>query len=104
MLYQLPSGKVINISVEEFLSMSDQELQDLSAGNLGYYTTSPWDGSAIKNNKKVKKSSNIDKSLDYTEDSDEIIIHSTTISIITIDDVISYEQEDDNASEEADDT
>jgi hypothetical protein len=30
MQYQLPSGKVIYLSTEEFLSMSDQELHDLT--------------------------------------------------------------------------
>lgn len=29
MLYQLPSGKVINISLEEYLSLSDRELHNL---------------------------------------------------------------------------
>jgi len=106
MLYQLPSGKVINISVEEFLSMSDQDLQDLSAGNLGYYASSPWDDSAIKNKKKIKDPSNIDKGIDYTEENEEVQISIptciATLTIITIDNSPSYEEED--ASEEAEDT
>ena len=103
MLYQLSNGRVINISVEEYLNMSDQDLQDLSAGCLGHYSTSPWDGSAIKNSKKIKEQSDIDKDIDYTEENDEIQISVpgclATLTIITVDDITSYEQED--ASEEA---
>lgn len=102
MLYQLPDGRVINLSVEEYLGMSDQELQSLSATNLGRYATSPWDGSAIKNKKKIQEFGNVDKSIDYTEDSDEIVIHSTTLTIITIDDINSSSEEE--GSEELEDS
>ena len=102
MLYQFPDGRVINLSVEEYLSMSDQELQSLAATNLGRYATSPWDGSAIKNKKKIQESDDIDKGIDYTEESDEIVIHSTTLTIITIDEINSSSEEDN--SEELEDT
>ena len=106
MQYQLPDGRVIYLSVEEYLSMSDQELQNLSASRLGSYATSPWDDSAIKNKKRTKESIDIDKDIDYTEESEEIPISISpclaTLTIITIDDITSYEEED--ASEEAEDT
>jgi hypothetical protein len=35
MLYQLPSGKVIYLSVEEFLSMGDREFHELTNGGFG---------------------------------------------------------------------
>jgi hypothetical protein len=35
MLYQLPNGKVIQITIEEYLSLSDQELNDIT--RTGYY-------------------------------------------------------------------
>jgi len=35
MLYQLPSGKVVYLSTEEFLSMSDQDLHDLTNSGAG---------------------------------------------------------------------
>lgn len=35
MLYQLPNGKVINISVEAYLRMSDDDLRYLNEGNFG---------------------------------------------------------------------
>lgn len=38
MLYQLPNGKVINISIETYLKMSDDDLRYLSEGNYGSST------------------------------------------------------------------
>ena len=35
MIYQLPSGKCIEISVEYYLKLSDDELQDYVAANAG---------------------------------------------------------------------
>ena len=35
MLYQLPSGKVIYLSIEEYLNMSDLELHQLVHSGLG---------------------------------------------------------------------
>ncbi len=108
MLYQLPDGRVINLSVEDYLSMSDQELQNLSASNLGRYATSPWDGSAIKKSNKEKKKFDIDKSIDFNEDNDEvqasITIHSTILSIITVDEINSSIFFEEDNSEELEDT
>lgn len=35
MLYQLPNGKVINISIETYLRMSDDDLRFLNESNYG---------------------------------------------------------------------
>jgi len=104
MLYQLPNGKTINLSIEEYLSLTDQDIQDLMALNFGDYISSPWADSAIKKSHKEKKSKDIDKSIDYTEDSDEIVIQSTTFTIITVDDIESSEIAEDDSSEELQDT
>ena len=47
MLYQLPTGKVIEISTEQFLEMSDEELEYLIAYN-GDNLEDPWFGSILK--------------------------------------------------------
>jgi hypothetical protein len=47
MLYQLPNGKVVNISVDEYLNLTDQDIQALVALNFGEYATSYWFGSCI---------------------------------------------------------
>ena len=48
MLYQLPNGKVISITIEEYISLTDEDVQDLVALNAGKHPTSHWHGSAIK--------------------------------------------------------
>lgn len=47
MLYQLPNGKVIEISTEQYLEMSDEELEYLIAYNYGEVMEDPWFGSVL---------------------------------------------------------
>lgn len=35
MIYQLPNGKIINISIEAYLRMSDEDLRYLDESNFG---------------------------------------------------------------------
>jgi hypothetical protein len=48
MIYQMPNGRILNISIEEFLSMSDEELGYLDSIDCGESITSPWYGSTLK--------------------------------------------------------
>lgn len=73
MIYQLPTGKIIYITVEQFLELSDEELDLLVKQNIGEYARSPWIDSIISNKKKSKEDQEeIDCSIDYTEESEEI--------------------------------
>ena len=47
MLYQLPTGKVIEISTEQFIDMTDEELEYLIAYNYGDSLENPWFGSVL---------------------------------------------------------
>jgi hypothetical protein len=47
MLYQLPNGKVIEISTEQYIEMSDEELEYLIAYNYGDVLENPWFGSVL---------------------------------------------------------
>lgn len=47
MLYQLPNGKVIEISTEQFIEMTDEELEYLIAYNYGEVQENPWHGSVL---------------------------------------------------------
>jgi len=47
MFYQLPNGKVIEISTEQFVEMSDEELEYLIAYNYGDSIENPWHGSIL---------------------------------------------------------
>jgi hypothetical protein len=104
MLYQLPNGKVIHLSVEEYLSLSDQDIQDLSASNLGDYATSPWTDSAIRKPRKNQEHKDVDKRIDYQEESDEIVIQSVSLTTFTIDEINSSEITEEDNSQELEDT
>jgi hypothetical protein len=45
MIYQLPNGKIINISIEAYLRMSDEDLRYINESNFGSNVedTSPFD-------------------------------------------------------------
>jgi hypothetical protein len=47
MLYQLPNGKVIEISLDDYLEMTDIDFQNIMAFNLGEHINNPWVNSAI---------------------------------------------------------
>lgn len=47
MIYQLPNGKCIEISTEQFVEMSDEELEYLIAYNYGDVVENPWHGSIL---------------------------------------------------------
>ena len=77
MWYQLKSGRVIQISLEQYLELTDEELEDslqyLVAMNQGDYIHNPWHGSVTRIKKKQKKEEEIhDASIDYSEDEEEM--------------------------------
>lgn len=55
MLYQLPNGRVINITVEQYLSMSDNDIQYLSSSNAGESIHNPFTSSALDENSTEKQ-------------------------------------------------
>lgn len=68
MLYQLPSGRTISISLDDFLSMSDQELNQLSNRGLGEAIQDPFYDSNAVSRKKVKaKSNDLDFEQEYED-------------------------------------
>jgi hypothetical protein len=99
-MYQLPSGKVIYLTLEEYLDLSDQDLQDLIGTNIGAYPTSIWEGSSIKS--RAEKI-NVKNELDYKEDSEEVQNCHDIISIdsLTIDEIESMEDQDDSSEEDS---
>jgi hypothetical protein len=56
MLYQLPTGRVIEISTEQYLEMSDEELEYLIAYNYGDTLEDPWFGSVLHKKEPVTHS------------------------------------------------
>ncbi len=78
MLYNLPGGKTINISVEQFLSMTDDDIQYMVANNFGGSIRDPFTDSGIKRSEK--------KELLFDEEEDE-----EDDDTIIFDDTIDYE-------------
>lgn len=60
--YQLPNGKVVQMSVDEYFSLSDKDIQYLLSINAGDYISNPWTGSVI-----TKKGLTPDEDLDVEE-------------------------------------
>jgi hypothetical protein len=52
MLYQLPNGKVIHLSIEEYLDLTDLDIQYLMSIDYGDTVLDPFSGSAINSNAK----------------------------------------------------
>ena len=71
MLYQLPSGKVIYLSLEEYLSLSDKELHELA--HSGYGDNPSYNFSFSSGTKVEKEPPVINKQseLDYTPERDD---------------------------------
>ena len=54
MLYQLPSGKVVHLSIEEYLSLTDLDIQFLMSIDYGEHILDPVTGSAVERNTREK--------------------------------------------------
>lgn len=54
MLYQLQNGKVIQLSIEEYLAMTDSDIQYLISIDFGEHIIDPFLGSAVEKNSKNK--------------------------------------------------
>jgi hypothetical protein len=54
MLYQLPNGKVIYLSVEQYLDLTDLDVQYLMSIDYGDHIVNPFTDSAISKNTKEK--------------------------------------------------
>ena len=54
MLYQLSNGKVIYLTIEQFLELTDLDVQYLMSLNAGEYALNPFTDSAIVENTKEK--------------------------------------------------
>jgi hypothetical protein len=87
MLYQLPNGKVIEISTEQYIEMSDEELEYLIAYNYGDNLEDPWFGSVLNKREPIT----------YTEETPDILPDLTNIPDT---DKINYSDIDYNPDEE----
>lgn len=54
MLYQLPNGKCVHLSIEEYLNLTHEDIQYLMAGDYGDHIVNPFKGSAIDTKTRSK--------------------------------------------------
>ena len=66
MLYQLPNGKCVEISVEQYLRMSDEELDMYMAFNSGEEVNDPFALSVLRHGPSVEKVE--DDDLDFIQE------------------------------------
>jgi hypothetical protein len=52
--YQLPNGKVVHLSIEEYLDLTDEDVQYLMSIDYGEHIRDPFSGSAVSKNTKEK--------------------------------------------------
>lgn len=48
MLYNLKNGKTINLTLEQFLKMSDSDYSELEGENIGYFVEDPFYDSVLE--------------------------------------------------------
>jgi hypothetical protein len=73
MIYQLPTGKIVYISLEVYLDLTEADIQFMIAHANGNSPNNPFHGSAMKGFKEeaTKPVDSHDKSIDYWADDDE---------------------------------
>lgn len=67
MLYQLPNGKVVEISTEQYLEMSDEDFEYLIAYNYGEVVEDPWFGSSLNKQDNSQKEDVSESITDLTD-------------------------------------
>ena len=70
MIYQLPNGKVIEISIEQYIELSDEELEYLIAYNYGETLEDPWFGSVLSKGEQASTEI-LEIQLDLTDTPDD---------------------------------
>lgn len=88
MLYQLPNGKTIYLTIEEFLSLTDQDIQYLVSVDCGEAILNPFRGSATVDKSQPEK----EYDFDYLINDEENEPYSNTITLgdddVLFDDII----------------
>ncbi len=67
MLYQLPNGKVIHMSIEDYLSLTDDDVRFLVSVNAGETIINPFQGSVLQDNIKDDIEYDEEEVLDETD-------------------------------------
>ena len=71
MNYQLPNGKVIYISIDEYLSMTDEDIQYFIASDYGDTIVNPFSGSAVDTKGKPSDNEELRDFSGFSNDDEE---------------------------------
>jgi hypothetical protein len=75
MIYQLPTGKIVHLSLEEYLNLTDEDVQYLISTGVGGSPNNPFYSSALSKPSSVKDKTPAeahDTSIDYKLDNDDV--------------------------------
>jgi len=73
MIYQLPTGKIVHLSLEEYLNLTNEDIQYLISTGLGESPNNPFYSSSLSNPKgTLDRVIEHDTSMDYEDDIDDI--------------------------------
>ena len=89
MYYQLPSGKVVKMSLEEFLELTDADVQFLMSIDYGDHIIDPFHGSA------VEKTSHKEYDFSFLSGDDDISLDSIASDDTPFDDLIDLSEDTD---------
>jgi hypothetical protein len=90
MIYQLPNGKCIEMSIEQYLKMTDQDLKNLEAYNQGEEFNDPFIYSVLRHG-PAKEVVEDDFEEDFTEEEVEDLLDIAPEDKIFDDDYIDYD-------------
>jgi len=96
MQYQLPNGRVITMTINQYLDLTDSDIQMLIATDAGDFVSSPFHGSSIGNpRRKSAFIEDVDHSIDYYPEGEEISKEVLNIQDnVEIEDLPDYSDED----------
>lgn len=89
MYYQLPNGKVVKLSLEEYLELTDADVQFLMSIDYGDHIIDPFHGSAVEKTSKKKYD------FSFLPSDDEISLDSIASDDAPFDDLIDLSEDTD---------
>ena len=82
MYYQLPNGKVVKLSLEEYLELTDADVQFLMSIDYGDHIIDPFHGSAVESTSKREYD------FSYISSDDDVSLDGIASDDVPFDDII----------------
>jgi hypothetical protein len=82
MLYQLPNGRVVYLTIEEYLDLTPEDIQYLISTGLGAQPLNPFFGSSMNNKSSSILDDDINDDIDFNPEDDEDLSEPTSLNDI----------------------